>query len=227
MNMDALLDGLIAYICLLVLLTLHEFAHAWTAWKCGDDTARLQGRVSLNPIVHMDMVGTVILPLLVVMLGAAGSGLGRFIIGWGKPVPVNIDNLRHRRLDDTLVAMAGPAMNLLLAFLIMALAKLGIIAKSSVLVQMGVLLVQISLILCFFNLLPIPPLDGSHVVKNAIGMSDELYWRLCQFGFIIVIVVIQLRPVRWLLSAATDTTFDFIARLYRITRFDLLRMFGG
>ena len=100
MTADVIASGLLGYLSLLILLTFHEFAHAWTAWKCGDATARDQGRVSLNPIVHMDMLGTVILPLLVIFLRAADSGLANFIIGWGKPVPVDIRNLRHRRLDD-------------------------------------------------------------------------------------------------------------------------------
>jgi Zn-dependent protease len=217
MSQSALLDGLTGYLCLLVLLTFHEFAHAWTAWKCGDDTARQQGRISLNPIVHMDLVGTVILPLLVVFLSASGSGLGRFIIGWGKPVPVNMSNLRHPRRDDTLVALAGPAMNLLLAVGIMAFAKLGLAIRYPILVDASLQMIYISLILCFFNLLPVPPLDGSHVVKNAIGMSNELYWRLCQYGFIVVILIIQIPQVRWLIGAATGGTFQLIARLYGIT----------
>src|SRR5438876_4647195 len=111
MDPNMVIDGLIQYLGLIVLLTFHEFGHAWTAWKCGDDTARLQGRVSLNPIVHMELLGTVILPLLGIFLSAADSKLAGFIIGWGRPVPVNINNLRRRRLDDTLVALAGPAMN--------------------------------------------------------------------------------------------------------------------
>src|SRR4029077_13529667 len=118
MNLDHIITGLIGYLCLIILLTFHEFAHAWVAWKCGDDTARLQGRVSLNPIVHMELIGTVVLPLIIIFFGAP-------LIGWGKPVPVNINNLSHRRRDETLVAMAGPLMNLLLAVVVMALLKLG------------------------------------------------------------------------------------------------------
>src|ERR1035437_3089158 len=84
--MDNIADGLIMYLMLVSLLTFHEFAHAWTAWKCGDDTARLQGRLSLNPLVHIDPIGTVLLPMLMIFLPAS---LGRFIIGWAKPVPFN------------------------------------------------------------------------------------------------------------------------------------------
>ena len=82
-------DGLIQYLMLVGLLTFHEFGHAWTAWWCGDDTARLQGRVSLNPIVHIDPIGTVLLPLMMIFLP---SGASLFMIGWAKPVPVNPDN---------------------------------------------------------------------------------------------------------------------------------------
>ena len=205
MDQKALFDGLVMYLCFIPILTFHEWAHAWVAWKCGDDTARLQGRVSLNPIVHIDPIGTVALPLVAVFLGASGSGLSRFIIGWGKPVPVNLYNLRHPRRDDTLVALAGPAMNVVLAFVVLGLGKLGALAGSRLAVEMSVQLAQISLFLCFFNLLPIPPLDGSHVVKNFIGMKDETYWRLCQFGFIAVILVIQIEFSQ--VSAATLGTW--------------------
>ena len=216
MNLNVLLDGMLGYLYLLILLTFHEFAHAWVAWKRGDDTARLQGRVSLNPLVHLDMMGTVVLPIIFIVLGATVAGSTLFF-GWAKPVPVNIANLRRPRIDDTLIALAGPAMNLLLAVAIMGLVKAGQLANSEMLVKIAVEMTQISLILCFFNLLPIPPLDGSHVVKNLIGMSYETYWRFCQYGFIAVLIVIQFRPVRWLLAAATDVTFVSIARLYRVS----------
>ncbi len=216
MSLNAVLDGLISYLCLLILLTFHEFAHAWVAWRCGDDTARERGRVSLNPLVHMELLGTVILPLLVVFLSAADSQLAGFIVGWGKPVPVDPRNLRHRRWQDTLIALAGPAMNLLLAAAVMGLVKgadsLHLNQATLVLVQMA----RISLLLCFFNLLPIPPLDGSHVVKNLIGMSDEFYWRLCRFGLLAVIIALQVPLVRWLLDSSMNLTLLGLAWLVRL-----------
>jgi len=216
MNNVAIIDGLIQYCCLLVLITFHECAHAWTAMKCGDNTARDQGRVSLNPIVHIDMIGTVALPLLVIFLGAVGSSLGGFIIGWGKPVPVDLDNVRHRRRDDVLISLAGPAMNLALAVVTMGLAKAGLLADSTVMVRMAVQLTELSLLLCFFNLLPIPPLDGSHLLKNLIGMSDETYYRLCPFSFIILIVAIQIPLVQGILNGAMRWSFGLICLLYQI-----------
>lgn len=214
MDERALLNGIIVYLCFIPVITFHEFAHAWMASKCGDDTARDLGRVSLNPLVHMEFIGTVVLPLVAVFLAASGSGLANFVIGWGRPVPVNINNLKNPRLDDTLIALAGPAMNIILAVIIMAGVKIGVIGAWPMLTEMCVSLVQINLILCFFNLLPIPPLDGSHVLKNAIGMSFETYWRLCQFGFIIVLVALQLKPVRIALAVATDVSLGLIMRIY-------------
>src|SRR4051812_21352195 len=114
MDAKLLLEGLLMYLCFIPVLTFHEFAHAWVASKCGDDTAKRLGRVSINPIVHMELIGTVVLPLLAIYLQMSGSFLGGLIIGWGKPVPFDPSNLRNPRRDDTLIALAGPAMNLVL-----------------------------------------------------------------------------------------------------------------
>jgi Zn-dependent protease len=154
---------------LVALLTFHEYGHAWTAWKCGDDTARLQGRVSLNPVVHIDPIGTVALPLLMIFL----PGAGQFLIGWAKPVPVNHSNLNKPNRDDILVTLAGPGMNVLLAIFLMAGAKLGLLIHSGPLTEYFVAAAYLSLILCFFNLIPIPPLDGSHVLRVLSGMTWE------------------------------------------------------
>lgn len=213
MDAHKILEGLGSYLCVLLIITFHEFGHAWMASKCGDDTARLQGRVTLNPIAHIDLVGTVILPLLVVFLNAAGSGLASFIIGWGKPVPVNPANLRRPRLDDVLVSMAGPAMNVVLALGVLALARVGALAHVHVLIDLGQQLAVLSMFLCFFNLLPIPPLDGSHLVRVLTGMSWQTYARLAQFGFIAVILVVQLPAVRELLALGTMRSVVLMARL--------------
>lgn len=221
MDVSSLLTGLLFYLCFIPVLTFHEFAHAWTSWKCGDHTAKNLGRVSLNPVVHMEFVGTVVLPLAAIFLSVSGSALAGFIIGWGKPVPVDLQNLRNPRRDDTLIALAGPGMNLVLAFLCMGIAKLGSMLVSggqvevgSMLVKMGLMFVQVNLILAFFNLLPIPPLDGSHVLWNALGLSWESYWRATQFGFIAVIIAINVPGVRDFLWAATQGTAALFLRLY-------------
>ncbi|HMP81531.1 MAG TPA: site-2 protease family protein [Verrucomicrobiota bacterium] len=211
-----IVEGLITYLGLIVLLTFHEYGHAWMAWKCGDDTAKLQGRCSLNPLVHIDPIGTVLLPLLMIFLSMSGSGAARFLVGWAKPVPVNPYNLRNPRVDDILVSMAGPWMNLALAIVLMGLAKVCLLVGSGQGFELCASLARLSLLLCFFNLLPIPPLDGSHVVRSLIGMSYETYWKLARFGIIGVILVLQIPQVRWLLGAVTHGSWVAIGSWFGI-----------
>jgi Zn-dependent protease len=209
--MDNIADGLLSYLFLVILLTFHEFGHAWTAWKCGDDTARLQGRVSLNPLVHIDPIGTVLLPLLMIFLpGTHGWSL----FGWAKPVPVNPYNLRNKGFDDLLITMAGPGMNLLLAVVLVALYKAGLLFHSTNAAEMFIRAAWLSLLLCFFNLIPIPPLDGSHVLRIATGMSWEAYANFARFGFVIVFIVIQIHAVRDALSFVSQGTLALIMRAF-------------
>ncbi|HOB32055.1 MAG TPA: site-2 protease family protein [Verrucomicrobiota bacterium] len=214
MDANLIVDGLIMYLGLVVLLTFHEFGHAWTAMRCGDDTAKLRGRVSLNPIVHIDPIGTVVMPLLMIFLSASGSGLGRFLIGWAKPVPVNPHNLRRPKLDDILVSLAGPWMNVMLAAVLVGMARLGVAVELHAAAEFCWDMALISLFLCFFNLLPIPPLDGSQVMRVLIGMSFETYYRIAQYGFILIILVLQIPLVRWLIAVASLATRDLLARLF-------------
>ena len=210
MDSNTIINGLIFYIGLVILLTFHEFGHAWTAWRCGDDTARLQGRVSLNPLVHIDPIGTVLLPLIMIF---ASPTVGRFLVGWAKPVPVNPYNLGNPRRDDILVTMAGPGMNLVLAVLLVALAKVGLLLHSNDLTDLCLQWASLSLMLCFFNLIPIPPLDGSHVMRVVTNMTYETYANLARFGFIAVILVLQIPLVREALGIATYTTLALLAGL--------------
>ena len=212
MDTNILVDGLIQYLMLVGLLTFHEFGHAWTAWKCGDDTARLQGRVSLNPLVHIDPIGTVLLPLLMIFM----PGVGRFLIGWAKPVPVNPANLNQPNRDDLLVTMAGPGMNFILAVGLVGLAKAGLMFHAIPLAQYCGQAATLSLLLGFFNLIPVPPLDGSHLLRVATGMSQEAYANFARFGFIIVIVLLQIPQVQWMLGTATYGTRDVLLGLFGI-----------
>jgi len=182
----------ISFIVLLFSLTIHEMAHAWTADRLGDPTARLLGRVSLNPLVHADPVGTILMPLV-----AAFTGLP--LIGWAKPVPVNVRNLRHRRRDYLLVVGAGPASNLVMA--IVASTLLAIVPVSPV--RLGEpnvtapvasflsLAIQINVLLAVFNMIPIPPLDGGNLV---IGLLPDrlslVVSRVRQYGFLILYALI-------------------------------------
>ena len=189
-----------------MLLTFHEFGHAWMAWKLGDDTALSQGRVSLNPLVHIDLIGTVALPLLLIFFAPAG-----FFVGWAKPVPVNSDNFRNPRSDDLMVTLAGPWMNLLLAIAIIGLARLGFMVHLGSVGGVCLNIARLSLLLCFFNLLPIPPLDGSHVARSLIGMSQETYHQIAQYGIFILILVLQIRIVQQTLDTWTTTSWQAIA----------------
>ena len=212
MDSSQLANGLIQYLMLVGLLTFHEFGHAWTAWKCGDDTARLQGRVSLNPLVHIDPIGTVLLPLIMIFLPTGGFAL----VGWAKPVPVNPYNLRNKNFDDILVTIAGPGMNLLLAILLVGLARFGLMLHSEAVVTLCVQSAALSLILCFFNLIPVPPLDGSQILRVLTGMSYEAYANFARFGFIIIIVLLNIPQVRQTLGTVTYGTLAILLNLFGV-----------
>jgi Zn-dependent protease len=197
-----------------VLLTFHEFGHAWMASKCGDDTAKDQGRSSLNPLVHIDPIGTVAMPLLMIFLS---PGIGRFLVGWAKPVPVNPANLRNPRVDDILISLAGPWMNLLLAVVFMGLARAGLLAGSESIAALLAQTARLSLMLCFFNLIPIPPLDGSQVARSLIGMSYETYNQFARYGFVAVIILIQLKAVTETLQYVTNTSWRIIGSWFGLT----------
>ena len=176
--------AVITFLILLFSLSVHESAHAWVASRLGDQTARMLGRVSLNPMDHIDPIGTLLIPALAIFGPFIGLGfLGGLIIGWAKPVPVISRNFRNFKRDDMLVSLAGPASNLLLAVLsFFALAAVysfeghlpeGVNPSTT---QQGLemlfgLMMQLNLILCIFNLIPIPPLDGSHVLRQYLPYS--------------------------------------------------------
>ncbi|MGH9518701.1 MAG: site-2 protease family protein, partial [Terriglobales bacterium] len=189
MSQTALIKDIFEFVLLLFSLCVHESAHAWTASLLGDHTARLEGRITLNPTYHIDPVGTLFVPALIIFGPLFGfSFFSGFIIGWAKPTPVITRNFRKIIRDENLVTLAGPASNLLLVLIAFAiLAGLAIflpngqhVVMNSFLASVGVhvsavpqpvallcsLAILINLSLFFFNLLPIPPLDGSHIVRN-------------------------------------------------------------
>jgi Zn-dependent protease len=213
MDSNQIVTGLIFFLELVVLLTFHEYAHAWMATKCGDDTARQQGRLSLNPIVHIDPIGTLLVPLIMIF---ASPTVGRFLVGWAKPVLFNPDNLNNRWRDEMLIAMAGPAMNVILAVVLVGFARVAVVFDSAATLELFMQMAQLSLLLCFFNLIPIPPLDGSHVLRNVTGMTYETYFNLSRFGFIAIILVLQIPQLRILLNLAVGLSLGIIARCFGI-----------
>ena len=172
-------------------ITVHEVAHGWVAKKYGDNTASSQGRLTLNPIKHIDLLGTIILPGLLLITGTG------FIFGWAKPVPVDPRNFKNPLHDMAIVALAGPVSNLLMAVVWALIARLGVTigagteAVSLPLIYSGVAGISINLVLALINLLPIPPLDGSRILTGILPR----YWawqynRLERFGFIILLVLL-------------------------------------
>jgi len=194
MNQAVLLDGLLLFIGFIAFVALHEFAHAWMADRCGDDTPRLQGRLTLDPIAHIDPIGTLLLPLVLVFVGAASGHV--LVFGWGKPVQVNLNNFGVRRRDDILVSVAGPVMNLIIAVVMLGLWRLGEAAgvpfcNNESFFNSFLKLTHLSMLLFFFNLLPVPPLDGAHILRNLIGISDEVYAQISQYSFMLFIILMQ------------------------------------
>jgi len=213
MDPNVLINGLLQYLGLVILLTFHEYGHAWMALKCGDDTAKNEGRLSLNPLVHLDPIGTGLIPLVQIFVPQA-RGL---LIGWARQVPVNPNNLRHAKRDDILVSMAGPAMNVILAVVFVLLGKICLLAGYEpgfkVCETMGVM----SLMLCFFNCLPIPPLDGSHVMRVLIGMDYYTYMQIAQYGFLLILLILNfVPPVMMFVAGVTELTWGLMALPFKI-----------
>lgn len=176
------------FVALLLSLTVHEMSHAWAADRLGDPTARQLGRISLNPLVHIDLIGTVLLPLMAIVTGAP-------VIGWAKPVPVDGRRLGRPRRDFALVAGAGPLSNLALAVLASVALRLmyllpdvaGGLAIAEPLQQFAWVLFQINLLLAVFNLIPVPPLDGGNILASLLsGTLAQRFNALRPYGIFIL-----------------------------------------
>jgi Zn-dependent protease len=178
---------------ILMAITFHEAAHAYAAWKLGDDTAFRLGRVTFNPLKHVDLFGTVLLPALLFLTKAP------FLFGWAKPVPVAFGRLNKPRRDMALVALAGPATNMILALVSAALIQLvWLVPQPAVpwLVQTLYQSILLNLILAIFNMIPIPPLDGSRIALSLLPEPlARPYARLERYGFLILLGIILVLPM--------------------------------
>lgn len=182
MSLPNLVDLALKVVMLLFAIIIHEVAHGYVAWRFGDPTARFAGRLTLNPLPHIDLFGTIIVPGLLLLTGSS------VIFGWAKPVPVNPMNFRHVRAGELAVSAAGPLSNLALAVLFAGLLHLG--GSNLGLVKLAFYGVSINLFLALFNLVPIPPLDGSHIVSALLPYRlARLYEQLEPFGFILILVL--------------------------------------
>lgn len=203
-------QAFMAFLVLLLSLTVHEAAHAWTAERLGDPTARMLGRVSLNPAVHIDPIGTLLFPAV-----ALFSGLP--VIGWAKPVPVNLRNLPRARRDFLVVAAAGPASNLLLAgvgavvWRLIAPSAIGPGWEPSPLLLFVLLLVNINVLLAVFNMLPVPPLDGGNVLAGVLPESAaQQFDRLRPYGFLLLYALLLTGAFRVLVWPVTDVITSWL-----------------
>ncbi len=203
--MHNILTIAIQLLVILLALSVHESAHAWMAERFGDPTGRLQGRISLNPIAHIDPIGTIVFPVMLAIIGAP-------VFGWAKPVQVNPFNLRNPRKDSIYIAAAGPVSNIIMAIggivVFIILKQAGIVgsiyvtSRSAEAITILLLnLILINIFLAIFNLLPVPPLDGSRILEGVLeGEALRTFKKIEPYGFFILMAVIYLG------------VFDLIAR---------------
>ena len=196
-------------------ITLHEAAHGYAARHFGDPTAWLAGRISLNPIRHIELFGTILLPLLLFLVGSP------FLFGWAKPVPVNFGQLRHPKRDMLWVAAAGPAVNLLMALGWGAMLKLDTLiplnAYSHPLAMMCEVGISINLVLMVLNLLPLPPLDGGRIAVSLLPYSLAVkFARIERWGFIILLVLLYFQILDYILWPFVSLFKDLIILLFQL-----------
>jgi Zn-dependent protease len=232
----AFIIALFEFALLIFSLSFHECSHAWMASRLGDQTARLQGRVTLNPMYHVDPVGTLLFPAIMIFGPFLGLGFGSMLVGWAKPTPVISRNFRKITRDENLVTLAGPVSNLILvlgALLVLIVISIAIPGGRMIvmgtlsgglmqgpgsgfqaLVLLSILAIEINLSLFFFNLLPIPPLDGSHILRNMLPYNAaQSYDRIGGFLSWILMILVGGFVLRLLLGPAMSIIVFILARV--------------
>lgn len=194
----------------LLAITVHEVAHGWMALRLGDRTAMMLGRLTLNPLKHIDPIGTVLVPMTLFLLGGV-------MFGWARPVPVTRENLRRPERDMALVAVAGPGANLVMALLWLGLLMIGIalqdvhLAAARLLVYLGTAGIVINAVLMVLNLLPVPPLDGSRVVASLLpGPLAYRYGRIEPYGLLVLLLLLVTGYLGRILSPVIDGFFGVL-----------------
>ncbi|MFH1867663.1 MAG: site-2 protease family protein [Candidatus Omnitrophota bacterium] len=192
------------FVVLAFAITIHEFAHGWVAYKCGDPTAKYMGRLSLNPIRHIDPFGTIILPIILVTLHLPP-------IGWAKPVPVNFNSLKNPKRDMLLVGLAGPAANFLMALCLSLFLKIFPILIATLFGQLFVFGIIINVVLGVFNLIPIPPLDGSRIITALLPWKYvPIYNKIQPYGFVLIIFLLWSGVLRNIVSVVVYFVIKFL-----------------
>ncbi len=182
-----LLQVISAYIVLLGSVVFHEYFHAWMGRKLGDESPLLSSRLTLDPRPHIDIVGTVILPLFLLFNAVFFSGTA-LLFGWAKPVPINLYNLKNPKKDMMLIGASGPLTNLTLAFCFTIIFKTGILPANSLAESFVAFAILLNLVLGIFNLIPLPPLDGSHILAGFLSPQAEMkYMKIQSFSIFILI----------------------------------------
>lgn len=200
-----IVQGLILYLLLVVSLSLHEWAHGAVAYRFGDRTPKIFGRLTINPLAHIDIVGTVIVPLAMILLMP-----GLVIFGWAKPVPINPNFFKNQKFGEIFTALAGPMMNFFIAIIASILGAFCIKFLNLDVGPLFGLMVWLNLMLCVFNLVPVPPLDGSHVLKILFKISDLAFYNFSRYGFFILLILINLPIFRRAMLAAMLSLFNLI-----------------
>ncbi len=197
-------------------ITVHEVAHGWVAKRLGDPTAMMLGRLTLNPLKHIDPIGTVVVPVMLLMLGG-------FIFGWAKPVPVTWRNLRNPKRDMVLVALAGPIANLLMALIWAVVVKIGMMTIATMpfvgqpLIYMGSAGIFINIALMVLNLLPLPPLDGGRVVSGLLpGPLSYKFDKLESYGFFILLGLLATGILSSIMNPPMGALLNLIYSLFNI-----------
>ncbi len=197
-------------------ITVHEVAHGWMAKKLGDPTAMMMGRLTLNPIKHIDPIGTILVPILLSMMGG-------FLFGWAKPVPVTWENLKKPKRDMALVAIAGPAANLVMALLWALIIKIGFLISGTFdwlanpMIAMGQAGILINIVLMVLNLLPLPPLDGGRVATGLLpGPIAWKFSRIEPYGFFILLGLLAMGFLGKILWPPVEAIITVIYQLFQL-----------
>lgn len=198
-------------------ITVHEVAHGYVAYLLGDKTAKILGRLTLNPIKHIDIIGTIIVPVVLLLLGGV-------ILGWAKPVPVNSRNLHKPRRDMALISAAGPMANFVMIFIWAAIAKLGMILEARdfpgalAIYLMGTAGIQINLMLMLVNLLPIPQLDGGNILAGILPRKLAFqYEKIAPYSFIILLMLLAFGVLNFILQPPLRSLLNLVTGLFGIS----------